>query len=90
MHRATSDDACTQAWFDYRRSSFPQSARKIGTNVELFIVSTYQCSILYNNMVSFYRKSEFRKPENLNKPVTKSEKFNIANVPLLKEFWEKN
>ena len=41
-------------------------------------------------MVSFHRKGEFRKPENLNKPVTKSEKFNIANVPLLKEFWENN
>ena len=45
MHRATSDDACTQAWFDSRRSSFPQSVRETGTNVELFIVSTYQCSI---------------------------------------------
>ena len=47
------DDACTQAWFDYRRSSFPQCVRKTSTNVELIIVSTYQCSILYNNMVSF-------------------------------------
>ena len=35
MHRATSDDAFTQAWFDYSQSVFPQSVRKTGTNVEL-------------------------------------------------------
>ena len=64
MHRASSDDAYTQAWFDYSRSSvFPQSVRKTGTDNELFNVSTYQCSILLNKMVSFNRKSEFRKPE---------------------------
>ena len=28
----------------YRRSIFPQPMRKIGTNVELFNVPTYQCS----------------------------------------------
>ena len=27
MHRATSDDAFTQAWFDYSRSVFPQSVK---------------------------------------------------------------
>ena len=32
MHRATSDDDFTQAWFDYGRSVFPQSVRKTGTN----------------------------------------------------------
>ena len=61
MHRASSDDAYTQAWFDYSRSSvFPQSVRKTGTDNELFNVSTYQCSILLNKMVSFSRKSEFQ------------------------------
>ena len=35
------DDACTQAWFDYKRLSvFTQSVRRIGKNVELFNVST--------------------------------------------------
>ena len=36
MHRAASDDAFTQAWFDYSRSVFPQPLRKTGTYVELF------------------------------------------------------
>ena len=69
MHRATYDDASTQAWFDNSRSVFPQSERKTGTNFELFNVPTYQCSILFNNMGSFNWKSEFRRPENLNKPI---------------------
>ena len=68
MHRATSDDAFTQAWFDYSQSVFPQSVRKTMTNVELFNVPTYQCSILFNNMGSVNQKSEFRRPVNLNKP----------------------
>ena len=33
------------------------------------------------------RKSEFRKPENLNKLITKGETINIAELSLLKEFW---
>ena len=90
MHRATSDDDFTQAWVDYGRSVFPQSVRQTGTNVELFNVSTYQCSILFNNMGSFNRKSEFRKAENLDRPVAKSEKYNITDVSLLKEFWGNN
>ena len=76
MHIATSYDVHThtQAWFDYSRSSiFPQSERKEGKVVEHFNVSTYQCSIFFNNLGSFNRKSEFRKPENLNKPITKGE-----------------
>ena len=89
MRRATSNDAFTQAWFDYSRSVFPQSVRKTGTNVELFNVPTYQCSILFNNMSSFNRKSEFRRPENLNKPITKFEKFNVADLSLLTESWRK-
>ena len=89
MHRATTDDAFTQAWFDYSQSVFPQSVRKTSTNVELFNVPTYQCSILYNNMGSFNRKSKFRRPENLNKPITKFEKFNVADLSLLRKFWRK-
>ena len=64
--------------------------RKTGTNVELFNVPTYQCSILFNNMGSFNRKSEFQRPENLNKPITKGEKFNVADLSLLREFWRNN
>ena len=90
MHRAISDDDFAQAWFDESRSSLPQFERKTGTNVELFNVPTYQCSILFNNMGSFNQKSEFRRPENLNKCITKSEKFKVADVTLLKEFWENN
>ena len=71
MHRATSDDAFTQAWFNYCRNVFSQSARKTGTNVDIYSVSTHQCSILFNNVGSFNRKSEFRKAENMSKPVTK-------------------
>ena len=64
--------------------------RKTGTDNELFNVSTCQCSILLNNMVSFNRKSEFRKPENLSKPISKGEKFNVAELSLLKEFGRNN
>ena len=80
MHRATPDEKYTQAWFDYSRSFVPQSVRKTGTNVEHFNVPTSQCSILSNNMGSFNRKSECQKSENLNKPITKGEKFNVADV----------
>ena len=90
MHRATSDDAFTQAWFDYSQSVFPQSVRKNRYNVELVNVPTYQCSILFNNMGSLKRKSEFQRPENLNKPITKGEKFNVADLSLLREFWRNN
>ena len=55
-----------------------------------FNVPTYQCSILFNNMGSLNRKSEFRRPENLNKPTTKGEKFNVADLSLLREFWRNN
>ena len=60
MHRATHEDAYTRAWFDYCRSVFPQSVRKAGPNVDLYNVSTYKCSIIFNNIGSFNRKSEFR------------------------------
>ena len=66
MHRATYEDAyTTKAWFDYCRSVFPQTVSKAGPNVDLYNVSTYQCIIIFNNMGSFNRKSEFRKAENM-------------------------
>ena len=68
MHRATSDDAYTIAWFYFCRSVFPQSVRKAGPDVDLYIVSSYQCSILFNNMRSFSRKTEFWKTENMHQP----------------------
>ena len=37
-------------------------------------------------MGSLNRKNEFRKPDNLNKAITKGEKFNVAEVSLLREF----
>ena len=40
-------------------------------------------------MGSSNQKSEFRKPENLNKTITKGEKY-IAELSLLKEFWRHN
>ena len=64
MHRVTLEDAYTKGWFDYCRSVFPQSVRKAGPNVDLYNVSTFQCSMLFNNMGSFNRKCEFRKAEN--------------------------
>ena len=73
MHRATPDTGFTQAWFDHSRSSFPQSVRNTGTDVEFLYVPTYQCSTLFNNMGSFRQKSEFRRPEKLDKPITKGE-----------------
>ena len=70
MQRATHEDAYTRAWSDYCRSVFPQSVRKAGPNVDLYNVSTYQRSIIFNNMGSFNRKSEFRKAENMDKPIS--------------------
>ena len=92
MHRATSEDAYTKAWFHYCRSIFPQSVRKASPDVDFYNGSTYQCSIIFNNMVSFNKKSEFRKAENTDKPISSLEKFNVTNDPhlsLLTEFWWK-
>ena len=86
IHRTTPEDEFAQRWFEYTRSMFPQSVRKTRTNVELYNFSTYQCGILLNNMRSFNRKSEVRKPQNLNKPNAKGEKFNVADLSLLREF----
>ena len=91
MQSASYEDAHTRAWFVYCRSVFPQSVRKAGPNVHLYNVSTYQCSILFNNMGSCNRKSEFRKAENMYKPVSPNEKFNVTNDPqlsILRELWE--
>ena len=68
----------------------PTICEKIGKEVELFNVSTYIFSILFNNLGSFNRKSEFRKPENLNKPITKRETTNIAEQSLLEFWWNNN
>ena len=89
MHRATNEDANTRAWFDYCRGVFPQSLRKAGPNVDFFYnVSTYQCSILFNNTGSFNRKSDFRKVENMYKPVSPNAMFNDPPLSPFTEFWE--
>ena len=93
MHRATYEDDYTRAWFDYCRSVFPQSVRKARPDVDLCNLSTYQCSILFNNMGCFSWKSEFRKAENIDKPISSNEMFNVTNDPhlsLLTEFWVNN
>ena len=41
MHRATDEDDYARAWFDCCRSVFPQSAKKAGSDVDLYNVSTY-------------------------------------------------
>ena len=87
MHRATPEDEFAQTWFDYGRSVFPQSVRKTGTNVERSNLSTYQCRFVFNNVGSFNRKSEVRKPQNLNKPNAKGEKLNVDDLSLLQEIW---
>ena len=83
MHRATSENANTRAWFDCCRSVFPQSVRKAGPDVDLYNVSTYQCSILFNN-IGFLQQEE-----NIDKAISSSERFNVTNDPhlsLLTEF----
>ena len=93
MYLGTDAPFHTRAWFDHCRSVFPQSVRKAGPNVDLHNVSTYQRSILFNNMGSFSRKSEFRKAENMYKPFSPNEKFNVTNDPqlsLLRELWGNN
>ena len=63
----------------------PTICEKTGTNVELLNVPTCLCGILFNSMGSFNPK-----PENLNKPVVKGEKYNITDLSLLREFWGNN
>ena len=78
MHCATPDDEFTQAWFDYDRSSFPQSVRKTGTNVELFNVPTYQWHPLQQHG-SVWPESEFWRPENLL-PEVKSSMSHLCHL----------
>ena len=63
-----------------------------GLNVHLHKVSTCQQHPL-NNMGSFKGKSEFRKVQKIDKPVSPREKFNVTNDPqlsLLREFGGNN
>ena len=91
MHRASSDDAFTQTWFDKSQSVFPQSVRKTMTNVVLFNVPTYQCSILFS-------RHGFRQPGRVNSGdqwtwtslITRGQKFSVADLSLLREFWKNN
>ena len=89
MHRAALDDQYLQEWFDFFRPSFLQSVWKTGTNVDIYNVPMYKCCILFNRMGDFHWNREFRKPAILNKPLDE-EKYNIADVSLLKEFWWNN
>ena len=64
--------------------------KKTGTKVDLYKVSTHQRSIIFNNLDSFNWKSEFRRIENKDKPVTSGEKINVTDDPQLsrlREFW---
>ena len=69
----------------------PTVREKDSSNVDFFYkVSTYQCSILFNNIDSFNRNSDFRKVENMHKLLSSNEKFNVTNDPqlsLFTEFW---
>ena len=56
-------------------------------DVDFYNVSTYQCSILFNNTLN--KKSKFSKAEHIDKPISSHEKFNVTNDPqlsLLTEF----
>ena len=69
------------------------TCEEAGPDVGCYNVSTCQCSILFNNMGSFNRKSEFRKAENIDKPNSSKEKYHVASDPklsLLTEFWGYN
>ena len=90
MHRATSDDVHTKSMVWVQSIIYiPTICGKIGKDIELLNGSIYPCSILFSNLCSFNRKSEFRKPGNLNKPFTKGETTNVAELSLLKESLEK-
>ena len=82
-----------KAWFDCCRSVFPQTVRKAGPDVNLYYVPMYQLSILFYNMGSFNKKSEFRKAVNIDKPISSNKRFNVTDDPhlsLLTEFWGNN
>ena len=57
MHRATSKRTPTQKHgLTIAEVSSRQSVRKAGPDVDFYNVSTYQCSILFNNMGSLQQK----------------------------------
>ena len=90
VHRPTLDDQYTQEWFDYSRSVLPQSVRKQ--------VQTLSSSS--RRRISVASSSTIRVPltgrvnsgnqENLNKPISKKETYNIADVSLLQQFGGNN
>ena len=84
MHSATFDDDFTQAWFDHRPICLPATCEKKKYKRDIYNVPTYS-SILFDNIGSFNQKSEFRRSENLNKHTTKSEKFSVTELSLLRE-----
>ena len=90
MHGATFKNAYAKAWCDYCRNVFSQSVRKASPDVNLYNVSMYQGSILFNNMGFVNKKSEFRKAENIDMPISPNERFNLTNLSLLREFWGNN
>ena len=79
MHRATSDEYF-DTWFDMEDLSSHKLWRK---REQLLNFSTW----MTYHLGSFNRKSEFWKPENLNKPIAKSVKYNITDLTFLREFW---
>ena len=67
--------------------------RKAGPDVDFYNVSTCQCSILFNNMGFHITKTEFRKAENVDKPIYSNEKYHVTSdlqLSLLTEFWRNN
>ena len=62
----------------------------MGTNVDIYSVSTLSVQHPLRQYGSSNRRSEFRKVENMDKPVTKGENFNVAGLSLLQDFWGNN
>ena len=86
MHRATSDDAYTQAWFGYSRSVFPQSVGKQVQMLSFFTCQRTSVAFSSTKMDSFNRKSEFRKPENLQMPITEVKISMLLNCHFSENF----
>ena len=42
MHRATHEDSCAKAWFDYCRIAFSKPVKKASPDVDSYYVPTYQ------------------------------------------------
>ena len=86
MHRATSDDAFTQAWFNYCRNVLSQSVRKTGTNGDICSVNA---SVQHPLQQRGFLQPEERIPEGREHEQAsyQSEKFNVTELSLLREFW---